>query len=51
MRVCVCVHVCVCVCMFMCVCYHLTLETTRFHYSEKLSMEGMGCKRSELQGF
>ena len=41
-----------CVCMCLCVCYDLFLESTSFYYSDKLSMDGMGCEGlAELQRF
>ena len=36
--------------MCVCVC-DLILETTRFCYLDKLSIDRMRCERSELQGF
>ena len=35
----------------MCVCYKLISETTRFCYSDKLSMDETRCDGSELQRF
>ena len=34
-----------------CVCHHKILETRKFHYSDKLSMDGTKCERQEMQRF
>ena len=59
---CVCVCVCVCVCLSVClsvcicVCYYLSLETIRFCYPEKLSIDerevnGQNYKDFEIKMF
>ena len=42
---------CVCVCVCVCVLPLDLRDSTRLCYSDKLSMNGMGCERSELERF